>query len=79
MIDSAHWCRIVGVVLLISGSTTSSLVMAHSEGVEAADPNTPPAVLTFDAAARRYTALDEAPVDWRSRVSQAAPLPRSDP
>ena len=38
----------------------------HWEGFEAADPATPAAVLTFDSAVARYTALDARPLPWRA-------------
>ncbi len=38
----------------------------HWEGFEAADPATPAAVLTFDSAGARYTALDAGPLPWRA-------------
>jgi hypothetical protein len=69
----AYPYRIVGVALLLLASAAPTIAMAHSEGVEAADPNTPPAVLTFDGAARRYTSLQTARADWRSRFSNAPP------
>jgi len=37
----------------------------HWEGFEAADPATPAAVLVFDSAVTRYTALDTEPLPWR--------------
>jgi hypothetical protein len=68
---------LLGVTFLIVGSVTPIAATAHSEGVEAADPNTPPAVLTFDAAARRYTPLRNAPADWPNRFATGA-SPMSD-
>jgi hypothetical protein len=38
----------------------------HWEGFEAADPATPAAILTFDSAVARYTALDAEPLPWRA-------------
>ena len=64
---------LIGVTLLLVGGVTPLVATAHSEGVEAADPNTPPAVLTFDGAARGYTPLRSAPADWRSRFAAEAP------
>ncbi len=40
----------------------------HWEGFEAADPATPAAVLAFDSAVTRYTALDTEPLPWRALV-----------
>lgn len=58
--------------LLAVGSAAPVCARAHSEGVEAADPATPPAVLTFDGAAGRYTPLDSAPLEWRSLFADGA-------
>jgi len=57
------------VALLIVGSATPVLGWAHSEGVEAADPATPPAVLSFAGAAGRYSAVDAGPRAWRTLFS----------
>ena len=64
---SSSW--IAGLALALVGSVSPAVVMAHSEGVEAADPNTPAAVLTFDGAARSYAALRTARADWRTRFA----------
>jgi len=74
---AAQLKALLGVTFLLVGSVTPLPATAHSEGVEAADPNTPPAVLTFDAAARRYTPLRSAPADWPNRFATGAP-PMSD-
>jgi len=74
---AAQLKALLGVTLLFVGGVAPLIATAHSEGVEAADPNTPPAVLTFDAAARRYTPLRSAPADWRNRFAAGAP-PLSD-
>lgn len=54
------------IALLVVGSAMPLVGRAHSEGVEAADPNTPPAVLSFNGAADRYTELDAARRNWRA-------------
>lgn len=54
------------VALLLTGSATPLIGWAHSEGVEAADPATPPAVLSFSGAAGRYIDLDAKPREWRA-------------
>ncbi len=54
------------IALLCGGSTISAVGRAHWEGFEAADPATPAAVLTFDSAVARYTALDAGPLPWRA-------------
>jgi hypothetical protein len=42
-----------------------SLAVAHTEGVEAADPATPSALLGLRSAAGRYDASDTALTAWR--------------
>ncbi len=54
------------VALLCGGCTMPALGWTHWEGFEAADPATPAAVLTFDSAVARYTALDAGPLPWRA-------------
>ncbi|HSG64564.1 MAG TPA: hypothetical protein VLD39_06170 [Gammaproteobacteria bacterium] len=45
----------------------------HSEGVEAADPTTPPAVLELASAVRSYTSLRIQPVNWHERFGASVP------
>jgi len=71
VIQPVRFCSLLGIALLSVGSAVPVIASAHSEGVEAADPNTPPAVLTFDAAARRYTPLRRARADWQTRFADA--------
>lgn len=54
------------IALLCGGSTMPAIGWTHWEGFEAADPATPAAVLTFDSAVARYTALDAGPRSWRA-------------
>ncbi len=54
------------IVLLCSGSAMPAVGWTHWEGFEAADPATPAAVLVFDSAVTRYTALDSGPLPWRA-------------
>ncbi len=54
------------IVLLCGGSAMPAVGWTHWEGFEAADPATPAAVLTFDSAVARYTALDAGPLPWRA-------------
>jgi hypothetical protein len=61
-----------GAALLVIGSAASIAAWAHSEGVEAADPATPPAVLELASAARGYAALRAEPVIWRERFDASA-------
>ena len=37
----------------------------HSEGIEAADPSTPAAVLRFESATARYAGASAEPLPWR--------------
>jgi hypothetical protein len=62
-----------GVALLIIGSAAPIAAWTHSEGVEAADPATPPAVLELTSAVRGYAALRSEPVIWRERFGAPAP------
>jgi hypothetical protein len=55
-----------GVALLFLGGAMPAAGWAHSEGIEAADPATPAALLTLDSAASRYTASDRTPLQWRT-------------
>jgi hypothetical protein len=57
--------RLSGIALLCMGSAMPVGAWAHSEGVEAADPATPTALLTLDSAASGYTPPSRAPLDWR--------------
>ena len=54
------------IALLCGGSTMPAIGWTHWEGFEAADPATPAAVLTFDSAVARYTALNAGPLPWRA-------------
>jgi len=54
------------IALLCGGSTMPAIGWTHWEGFEAADPATPAAILTFDSAVARYTALDAEPLPWRA-------------
>jgi len=62
---------IYGVALLCVGGAMPVAGWTHSEGVEAADPATPAAVLTLASAARRYTAPDAPTVKWSARTNAA--------
>ena len=54
------------IALLAAGSGTAKVGSAHWEGFEAADPATPAAILRFDSAVTRYSALDVRPLPWRA-------------
>ncbi len=60
-------CRSAYVIaLLCGGSAIPATGWTHWEGIEAADPATPAAVLRLDSAAARYTTLDAGPLPWRA-------------
>ena len=52
-------------LLAIGSAMIPSLTAAHTEGVEAADPATPSALLGLRSAADRYNAPDTEPTAWR--------------
>jgi len=56
-------------LLLCLGAAGPALGWAHSEGIEAADPSTPAALLRFSGATAGYTHLESAPRSWRERFS----------
>ncbi len=61
-----------GIALLIIGSAMPAIGWSHSEGVEAADPATPPAVLELRSAVLAYAPARAAPVSWRERFGATA-------
>lgn len=61
-----HIRKVYQIALLCGGSAIAVTGWTHWEGYEAADPATPAAVLTFDSAIGRYTALDAEPLAWRA-------------
>ena len=68
--------------LLLGASSVPAVGWAHWEGVEAADPATPAAVLRFESAASGYTEANAARVPWRTLFevdgdSGEAPEPRA--
>lgn len=60
------------IVVLCGGSALPAVGWTHWEGFEAADPATPAAVLVFDSAVTRYTALDTGPLPWRALLDSDA-------
>ncbi len=60
---------VVFMVLLFAGSAMPSIGWTHLDGVEAADPATPAALLTFNSAVAGYTALGAAARTWRARFA----------
>ena len=76
MRERAFFRSVSGLALLWVGSAMPTVVSAHWEGFEAADPATPAAVLRLDSAVTRYSALDAGPLPWRARFEgEAAPAP----
>ena len=71
-------CRSAYVIaLLCGGSAIPATGWTHWEGIEAADPATPAAVLRLDSAAARYTTLDAGPLPWRALFDGARTEPDS--
>ena len=66
MRERTHIKSVSVIALLCAGSAMPAVVSAHWEGFEAADPATPAAVLRFDSAVTRYSALDAGPLLWRT-------------
>ena len=56
------------IALLCGGSAIPAIGWTHWEGFEAADPATAAALLTFDSAVGRYTALDTEPLPWLAPI-----------
>ena len=52
--------------LLLGAGSVPAVGWAHWEGVDAADPATPAAVLRFESAASGYTEANATPVPWRT-------------
>lgn len=57
------------IALLCGGSAMPSIGWTHLDGVEAADPATPAALLTFNSAVARYTSLNAEARTWRARFA----------
>ena len=53
------------IALLVGGSAISQVGLAHSEGIEAADPSTPAALLIFEGAVFRYIKPNGERLQWR--------------
>jgi hypothetical protein len=62
----AHLKNVYAIALLFWGSAIPATGWSHWEGFEAADPATPAALLIFDSAVTRYTALNAGPLPWRA-------------
>ncbi len=54
------------VALLLGGSAIPAIGRCHWEGIEAADPSTPAAVLRFESAAAHYSEANITMVPWRA-------------
>lgn len=75
MIERAKHKGIFIIALLSAGSGIAKIGSAHWEGFEAADPATPAAILRFDSAVTRYSALDAGPLPWRALFQGDGQLP----
>ena len=75
MIARTRHKGILGIALLCAGSGIAKIGSAHWEGFEAADPATPAAILRFDSAVTRYSALDAGPLPWRALFQGDGQLP----
>jgi hypothetical protein len=60
----AYVKTVSAIALLISGSAVPLVGSTHWEGVEAADPATPAALLVFESAVGDYTALSMEARTW---------------
>lgn len=58
------------IVLALGASAAPASGWTHFEGVEAADPSTPAAVLRLESAASRYSGLNAKPVPWPTLFEQ---------
>jgi hypothetical protein len=67
------------IALLFGGSAISQIGLAHSEGIEAADPSTPAALLRFEGAVNRYTKPTGEQLQWRALFDDrtGSPTPMS--
>jgi hypothetical protein len=54
-------------LLLVFAAAVPMLGWAHSEGIEAADPSTPAALLRFKGATVGYTQIRATRLSWRDR------------
>ena len=59
------------IALLLGASSVPAVAWGHWEGVEAADPSTPAAVLRLESATAAYTEANAAPVSWRTLFEDA--------
>ena len=64
--------KLLAAALIVMGSTVSFACFAHWEGVEAADPSTPAALLSYSSATARYIASDSNLLPWRERLADFA-------
>jgi hypothetical protein len=60
------------IALLVGGSAISQAGFAHSEGIEAADPSTPAALLVFEGAVFRYSKPNSKRLQWRELFDDRA-------
>ena len=67
------------IALLLVGSAVPLVSQAHWEGVEAADPATPAALLDLESAIARYVEAGSDRTSWRERLANDAGAGVSDP
>ncbi len=60
------------IALLLAGSAVPLVGLAHWEGVEAADPATPAALLGFESATTSYVEAGSDRTSWRERFANDA-------
>jgi hypothetical protein len=65
-------CKGVAIALILAGSAIPLASLAHWEGVEAADPATPSALLGLESAITRYVAAGSDRTSWRERLANDA-------
>lgn len=70
--------RCLGILGLTVASLVPALASAHSEGTEASDPSSAPALLAFGGATRQYAALDSDRKPWRTAMPAPAPMNHAD-
>ncbi len=61
--------RGISSALLLAGSAIPLVSLAHWEGVEAADPATPAALLDLESAIARYIEAGSDRTSWRERLA----------
>lgn len=60
------------IAILCVGSAIPQAGWTHSEGIEAADPSTPAAMLSLESATIRYLQPNAEPLQWRELFDATA-------